>query len=51
MREELKAAENLYVLGVALLGLVVTIITDKAGMGQKWHAAIVSTSVAFGVPT
>jgi|SRR6516164_1483854 hypothetical protein len=51
MRRKLRVAENLYFLGVALLGLAVSIITDRMGMGQKWDAAIVSTGVAFGAST
>jgi hypothetical protein len=48
LKRKLKIAENLYFLLIALLGLGAAFITDGVGMGQKWHAAIVSTGVAFG---
>jgi hypothetical protein len=43
-----RTSENVYVGIVALLGLAIAVVTDRAGMPQKWHAAIVGTTVAFG---
>ena len=51
MQRKVKTAGNLYLLFVSLLGLGVAIIMDRGGMEQKWHAAIASTVVAFGVAT
>jgi 1,4-dihydroxy-2-naphthoate octaprenyltransferase len=44
---EWRTSENVYVAILSLFGLAVAVITDHAGMPQKWHAAIVGTLVAF----
>jgi hypothetical protein len=40
--------ENLIVGAMALLALGMVIATDRLGLPQKWHAAIVGTFVTFG---
>jgi hypothetical protein len=40
--------ENLLLWIVALVALVSVVVSDEAGMSQKWHAAIFWTACAFG---
>lgn len=40
--------ENLIVSAMALLALGLVITTDRLGLPEKWHAAVVGTLVTFG---
>jgi hypothetical protein len=41
--------ENLGILAIAIVGLGLAIVSDRFGMPQKWHAAVLGTVVPFGV--
>jgi len=40
--------ENLIIGAMAALALGIVVVTDRLGLPQKWHAAIVGTFVTFG---
>jgi len=47
MRKIGKTTENVLIIIVALIALGVVILMDRAGMPQKWHAAVIGTVVTF----